>query len=118
MLVDLLAYFSKLRSKVPFPSKMLICWLIFQVPLKAPFPLKSRKIPGHAYGIYVFAFSANGICFCFLFSTCNIGSWHCENDVCEGTCDYFGVGHMYTFDNFMYSFEPAACTYTLMEVRL
>ncbi|KAJ8313588.1 hypothetical protein KUTeg_008149 [Tegillarca granosa] len=47
---------------------------------------------------------------------CNIGTWQCEEDVCDGTCDYFGIGHMNTFDNFMYSFEPAPCRYTLLEM--
>lgn len=55
--------------------------------------------------------------FPLLFSKCNRGRWVCQDDPCSASCSVIGYSHIQTFDGERYEFQPAACEYTLIEVR-
>ena len=52
------------------------------------------------------------------FSECNMGKWVCVEDKCSSSCNYYGFGHIDTFDGKSYEFEPSPCSYFLVQVRV
>lgn len=53
----------------------------------------------------------------FIYSTCESGTWKCDDDPCPGLCSAWGDSHYETFDGRLYDFE-GSCDYVMVKAHV